>query len=492
MVIVSIGLLLPLTNFSAGQTYQTLVINNVSIIDVINGTTIPNQNILIQDNYIKKISTVPLITNKNAIVIDGSNQFVMPGLWDMHTHFMHHSPELHFPLLIAHGVTHVREMGFGSPAEVSPDESILMSLKDRDQWRSQISNQKLIGPYISTSAVYQIEEFGDIWGNEDQIPPFDTILKVFTKLEKSGVDFIKITLENNPPKEFFYDIMTAANQVGLNVVGHKPRKVSAIEASNLGMKSFEHARFIIYESSSLRDTYLNGSFKGKGTQDEIYSEMINSYQPSLAENTFKAFKGNDTWYCPTHITRRWEARYDDEAYINDERLKYVPYLLRTLWNIDAFMLGRKESSKVSNDFYELGLTITKQAHEVGIGLLAGSDSPDPYSFHGSALWDELLEFDKAKIASKDILKIATIDSAQFSNQQTQFGSVEENKIADLLLLTKNPLDSIKNIESLETVIVHQQIFAQKDFTIMKNYVAEIATSWAFTSAQVWLTIKSFF
>ena len=83
-------------------------------------------------------------------------------------------------------------------------QAILMSLKNRDQWRKDITNQTLIGPYISTSAVYQVEEFADIWHKEQQIPPLAEILKVFIQLKQDGVDFIKITLENNPPKEFFY------------------------------------------------------------------------------------------------------------------------------------------------------------------------------------------------------------------------------------------------------------------------------------------------
>ncbi|MCW9017401.1 MAG: hypothetical protein OQJ89_10580, partial [Kangiellaceae bacterium] len=84
------------------------------------------------------------------------------------------------------------------------------------------------------------------------------------------------------------------------------------------------------------------------------------------------------------------------------------------------------------------------------------------------------------------------DSATFSNQQHQFGSVEVNKMADLLLLSKNPLEDINNLESLETVISNQKIYELEDLKLMKNYVASIATSWAFTSDQIWVTLKSFF
>lgn len=486
------GLLLPVPTLTSGQSFQSLIINNVSIVDVKSGGLIANQNILIEGNRITSISESTLSPGSNTVIINGTDRFVMPGLWDMHGHFIHHSPQIHFPLLVAHGVTHVREMGFGSPVDAGSSDSILMSLSDRNQWRDRIENQELIGPYISSSAVYQIEEYGDIWGNDEEMPPLSKIVEVFSTLKQQGIDFIKITLENNPPKEFFYRIMQAANQMGLNVVGHKPRRISAIEASNLGLKSFEHARFLVIESSSLRDTYLNGSFKGMGKPETLYRTMIDSYDPQLAAETFQALISNDSWYCPTHITRRWEAHYDDDNYRADKRVEHVPYLLRSIWSLDAFLMSKKVPSGILKDFYQHGLTITKQAHQSGVKLLAGSDMLDPYAFYGSGLWDELSEFDKAGIPVKDTLQIATINSATFTNQQDSFGSVEVGKIADLLLLGDNPLEDISHLESLEMVIVHQQIFDQSDIAMMKSYVADIATSWAFTSQQWWVTVKSFF
>ncbi|MCW9018317.1 MAG: hypothetical protein OQJ89_15200, partial [Kangiellaceae bacterium] len=330
ITILAIGLFIPQPELSAGKSYQSLIIKNVSIIDVNNGEILSDRHILVNGKKIESITSKTVDHGPSVLVVDGSGRFIMPGLWDMHAHFIHHSPKIHFPLLIAHGVTHVREMGFGSPMGEESGESILMSLSDRDRWRQEIAKGNLIGPNIDSSAVYQVEEFGDVWENDDEIPDFETTFKLFKKLKKDGVDFIKITLENNPPKEFFYRIMKAANQAEIDVVGHKPRRISAVEAAELGMKSFEHARFLVVESSALRGTYLNGSFKGKGTPNQLYRQMIDGYDYKLAQDTFSAFNANGSWYCPTHITRRWEANYDNEEYRSDERIKYIPFLLRSI------------------------------------------------------------------------------------------------------------------------------------------------------------------
>jgi imidazolonepropionase-like amidohydrolase len=492
ILLLSIGLLFPKPILESGEDYQSLLLKNVSIVDVKSGTVQPNQNLLVKDNIIQAISATEITPEAHTTTIDAKGQFVMPGLWDMHAHFIHDSPSIHFPMLIANGVTHVREMGFGSPMEQSTDDSILMSLKHLKQWRHDIKNGDIIGPYISRAAVFQIEEYSDLWHKSDEMPPVETIKQVFTDLKNNGVDFIKITLENNPPKLFFYRIMQAANHVGIKVTGHKPRSVSAIEASDLGMLSFEHARFLVIESSSLRDTYLNGSFKGKGSKESLYQTMINSYDPKLAEETFTAFTTNDSWYCPTHITRRWEAHFDDSSYKDDQRVQYIPYLLRMFWKLDAWVMSHKVSSQILDDFYKHGLTITKQAHDSGVQLLAGSDALDPYAFYGSGLVDELGEFEKAQIPTKEILKIATIQSARFAQQQDLFGSIEVNKIADLLILRENPLNKIDNLKTLTAVIAHNKLYRKKDLEHMKHYVANVATSWRFTSHQFWLTIRSLF
>ena len=47
------------------------------------------------------------------MVIDGKGKFLIPGLWDMHVHLS--VPEIYFPLLVANGITGVREMFTGIP-----------------------------------------------------------------------------------------------------------------------------------------------------------------------------------------------------------------------------------------------------------------------------------------------------------------------------------------------------------------------------------------
>ncbi len=65
---------------------QTLAITHVTLIDVSTGATVPNTTVLINANRITSVTHAPAPTSKATQVIDASGEYLIPGLWDMHTH----------------------------------------------------------------------------------------------------------------------------------------------------------------------------------------------------------------------------------------------------------------------------------------------------------------------------------------------------------------------------------------------------------------------
>ena len=88
---------------------QSILIKNISIVDVEQGKINPAQSVLITDKRIKSIGK-KITAEKNTIVVDGSGKFLLPGLWDMHVHAVGSYKSM-LPLFLAYGVTGVREMG---------------------------------------------------------------------------------------------------------------------------------------------------------------------------------------------------------------------------------------------------------------------------------------------------------------------------------------------------------------------------------------------
>ena len=86
------------------KDYEVLIIENISIVDVRNDTIIPGQNILIRGQTIQSISAEPIVKETAGAdrtkVIDGTNQFLIPALWDMHVHLTKHSPAIAYPAFI--------------------------------------------------------------------------------------------------------------------------------------------------------------------------------------------------------------------------------------------------------------------------------------------------------------------------------------------------------------------------------------------------------
>src|SRR5687767_4338566 len=84
------SILLTALVFLAGAQQQgasTLAITNVTIVDVVNGATRSNQTVLIDGNRITAVGpTANTRAPRGAQILNGTGKFLIPGLWDMHSH----------------------------------------------------------------------------------------------------------------------------------------------------------------------------------------------------------------------------------------------------------------------------------------------------------------------------------------------------------------------------------------------------------------------
>ena len=81
-------------------------------------------------------------------------------------------------------------------------------------------------------------------------------------------------------------------------------------------------------------------------------------------------------------------------------------------------------------------------------VLAGTDSPNPYTYPVFSLHEELQLLVSAGLSPMEVLRIATLRAAEFLGVQHDFGSVEEGKVANLVLLDANPIDDIRNTQKI--------------------------------------------
>jgi imidazolonepropionase-like amidohydrolase len=95
-------------------------------------------------------------------------------------------------------------------------------------------------------------------------------------------------------------------------------------------------------------------------------------------------------------------------------------------------------------------------------IMSPAEANDPFGVPGFCLWEELKLFAQAGISNKDILQIATYNVADYSHATGTWGSIASGQRANLLLLEKNPLDSIDNIQFQNAVFIAGKYYETKE------------------------------
>ncbi|WP_315816670.1 amidohydrolase family protein [Paraflavitalea speifideaquila] len=98
------------------------------------------------------------------------------------------------------------------------------------------------------------------------------------------------------------------------------------------------------------------------------------------------------------------------------------------------------------------LTNLKLAQDAGVLVVTGTDAGNIGTHHAASYYDELLVMKQAGLTNAEIIRAATINAAQGFGKDKDYGSVEKGKIADLLLLDKDPLQDLTVLSQINTVI----------------------------------------
>ena len=395
------------------KAQTSFAITNVAIVDVTRGVIEPDKTIVVTGNVISRVGDkTTLHPPDGARVIDARGQFLIPGLWDMHVH-LGNATEAALPVLVSQGITGVRDMG-------SPSYSMLHRWSNEALSGSRIAPRIIAcGPILHNGAPY-------FWGVEARNP--DEGRQIVMQLADEKVDFIKVTSDIDRPT--YFAIAESARKLGLPLAGHLPTNengtgflVSAIEASNAGQKSLEHAQGIPF------------SFVDRDPQ------LI----PTLVQN--------GTFVVPT-ITEYWARAHIQElanAADRDPRMKSIPPSFLQFWEAQTKSFGK--SNEVQLKILEWRMAQIPQLQQSGVPLLAGTDLGFAYVFPGDLI-KELELFVQAGLSPVQALQTATINPARFLHIDWELGSVEEGKAADLVLLAANPLEDIRNLNLVRAVVLN--------------------------------------
>jgi imidazolonepropionase-like amidohydrolase len=289
----------------------------------------------------------------------------------------------------------------------------------------------------------------------------DDARRAVADLKRSGADFIK--LQSLIPRDAVFAIADEAKRQQMPFEGHVPDSVRASEMSEAGMKSFEHLIGIFEGSSPAEEEFLKGN--------KTEARFLGGYDPARATSLAATLAKNQTWQCPTLVWERGGNLIDVTDFAKDTRAKYVPASWKTkTWKrfSDDITQGYgSDDLAVRKKFLDKELEVVRLLHEKGVPFLAGTDTPPGvYIFPGFSLHDELQRFVAAGFTPLEALQTATLNPARFFGMEDQLGTIEKDKLADLVLLKANPLDDIANTQQIAAVISNGQYFSSNDLQKM--------------------------
>lgn len=409
---------------------------HVSVIDARDSLARIDQMVLVRGNRILVSASfattrIPL----GARIIDGRGKFLIPGLWDMHVHTVTVGNENGrlLSLFVGNGVTGVRDMA-----------SEWATIK---RWRADIARGAMTGPRIVASGPYL--EGGDV-----PIPHLltrtpDEGRAGVDSLVALGVDFVKVHGQLTPP--VYFAIARRARERGIPFAGHVSRTVGSAAASDSGQRSIEHLLAIPAPCTPAESLALAPRFPVQGALGRCSSEAL---APLYAR-----FVGNDTWVTPTFVAQVEVANWPTRSVPGDSLAHYLPQTLRTFV---AQLFPMPDSIPVGAERAGRAMLAKRMAQvatmrRAGVHVLTGTDAPLRNSPPGFGLHEEMLLLVRGGMSPFDVLRAATSEPARFLGLDS-LGTVQEGKLADLVLLDANPLMDMRNIRRISGVMANGRYY----------------------------------
>jgi imidazolonepropionase-like amidohydrolase len=444
-----IALCLLLTTVSTGEPKSApIVITHATIINPGTSSVQANQTVVITGDRITSISeTEQFQAPKNARVLDARGQYLIPGLWDMHVHsafgdWFPGGRDIILPLFIANGVTGARDMGGDTP--------ILL------QWRKEIADGRIIGPRMVISGPMLDGYLPDgklRFPSSVAITTPASAVAAVDLLKTEGVDFIKV--QSVISHDAYLAAAAEAHRKGLPIVGHVPDKVRIAEVVEAGQKSIEHLMGIFEGCSKEEDKFI----KGEGS----LKLLLTTQDQQRCDSLIKLLSQNQTWQVPTLAWQRGGTFLDQRDLKHQPLDKYVPAYWRDVtWRrfTEEMMSDLlRDPLELRQDYFARNLQMVGAMHRAGVPFMAGTDTaPGVYIMPGFSLHDELANFVEAGFTPMESLETATSNPAKFLGMEGRLGSVEPGKIADLVLLSANPLEDIRNTQKINAVVSDGRLF----------------------------------
>lgn len=425
-----------------------LLIGNATVIDLHDGRLLDDRHIAVRDRRIVAVTDDREAARFRATrTIGAGGRYAIPGLWDMHVHFgggealIDENRDL-LPLYVAHGVTTVRDAAGDLSAQVL-------------QWREQIRKGELQGPTIYTSGP-KIEGKGSIWPGDLEVADETELHAAFDQLEAMRVDFVKIT-ESALSPQLFKAALAEAERRGMKTSAHVPMSLMLDDVSAGGLDSIEHMGYALKAGSTREREIADASAAGKLGYRDALLQAADSFDRDTALAAYRRLAARGTAITPTLYGSRVTAYLDQDDHRDDDYLNYIgPGLKATYaWRVERAAKDDANAIAARHRVYEKSAALLPLLQEAGVAILAGTDAGflNSFDYPGIGLHDELGEYVRYGLTPLQALQSATLRNAAFLGHEGDSGDIAAGKVADIVLLERNPLQDIGATRAIHAVVL---------------------------------------
>jgi len=412
----------------SGVSAQTLVIENVTLIDGTGTEPVPNTWVLVDGQRIVSVTSGPVSTPEGISRIDGSGKFLIPGLMDTHIHLaggrqgMVTEGQRRLTMDLDTGVETVHGYLYSGVTTLYDSgnyNKFIFKMRD-DERSGKIVSPRIFttGSVVSFPGGYASGEGSTTVGSWDEVAKLDALLEmepdmVKFVLDPQGAGTAQLRPTFSP--DLLRRLIFYCQERGFRTTIHVASEEHALQAVDAGVNALAHVMI-------------------RGVVSDGFAELMASKKIPMS-TTMTVFNNI--------------ARIATEPEIFDSRL-FVATLEPSELERQKTVERQRYISSGMSGMFSLMMPYLKEnirkLHVAGAVLAAGTDRT-----FGPTLHQELETIVESGVSPSDAIRIATLNGATYLGKEDDLGSIISGKLADLVLLGADPTVDIRNAQAIEAV-----------------------------------------